>query len=176
MHFSGLADPVCEGFHAWVVVCRYQCRLEHLVPQGTMTTGDGPFLVEGSAVVRDRGQSSEFRSLLPVVCADSGISAISRTLATRPIPGIMRRTMAVSASRSSLAMARVIRFSSSLMRLSIRCFNSGSASSNIAAAPRVRCARDWASGRLRISTSWVRLDLNALRMRSFFARRRGLPS
>ena len=38
-------------------MCRDQRRLEHHVPQGTATTGDGPFTAKGSAIVRDRGLS-----------------------------------------------------------------------------------------------------------------------
>lgn len=53
-------------------MCRYQCRLEHHVPQGTATSSDGPFPAKGSAVVRDRGQSSECRSLSAGDGADLG--------------------------------------------------------------------------------------------------------
>lgn len=60
VRFSYLAEAICEISQAWVVMCRDLCRLEHHVPQGTATSGDGSFPAKGSAVVRDRGQSCEF--------------------------------------------------------------------------------------------------------------------
>ena len=54
------------------MVCRDQCRLEHHVPQGTATSSDGPFPAKGSAVERDRGQSSECSSLFAGDGADLG--------------------------------------------------------------------------------------------------------
>ena len=45
------------------MICRDQSSLKHHVAQGTATSGDGPFPAKGSAVVRDRGQSSECSSL-----------------------------------------------------------------------------------------------------------------
>lgn len=84
----------------------------------------------------------------PVMAPISGISAISIVLATGPIPGMERRTPAVSERRSSLAMVRVIRSSSSLIRLSIRCFNSVSGSRaesclRTRRLTRTGCARVW---------------------------------
>lgn len=72
VRFSGVSEATCEGFLAWVVMCRDQCGLEHHVPQGTATSSDGPFPAKGSAVVRDRGQSSEGGSLFPGDGADLG--------------------------------------------------------------------------------------------------------
>ena len=63
MRFSCLSEPTCEGFQTGVVICRDQSSLKHHVAQGTATSGDGPFPAKGSAVVRDRGQSSECSSL-----------------------------------------------------------------------------------------------------------------
>ncbi|WP_241656981.1 hypothetical protein, partial [Falsigemmobacter intermedius] len=111
MRFSGLAEAVCEGFQARVMMCRDQGCLEHHVSQSTATSSDGPFPAKCSTVVRDRGQTVSAAACPPVMVPISGISAISIVRATGPIPGIERRTPAVSDRRSSLAMARVIRFS-----------------------------------------------------------------
>lgn len=54
------------------MMCRDQCRLEHHVPQGPATSSDGLFPTEGSAVMRDRSQSSECRSLFAGDGADLG--------------------------------------------------------------------------------------------------------
>lgn len=59
VRFSGLAEAICEGSQAWVMMCRDQGCLEDQMPQGTATTGDGPFPAKCSAVMRDRGQSGE---------------------------------------------------------------------------------------------------------------------
>lgn len=44
-------------------MCCDQGRLEHHVPQSATTTGNGPFPAKCSAVMRNRGQSSECGSL-----------------------------------------------------------------------------------------------------------------
>ncbi len=46
--------------------------MEHHVPQGSATTGDGPFSAKGSAVMRDRGQSGERGSFFAGDGADLG--------------------------------------------------------------------------------------------------------
>ncbi len=55
VRFSSLAEAICEGSQAWVMMCRDQGCLEHHMPEGTATTGDGPFPAKSSTVVRDRG-------------------------------------------------------------------------------------------------------------------------
>lgn len=68
VRFSGPAEPFCEGFLARVVMCCDQGCLEHCVA----TTGNRPFSAKGSAVVRNRGQSSECGSLFAGDGADLG--------------------------------------------------------------------------------------------------------
>ena len=68
----GLAEAICVGSEAWVAICRDQCRLEHHVPQGTATAGDGLFPAQGCTVVRDRSRPSEWRSLFPGEGGDLG--------------------------------------------------------------------------------------------------------
>ena len=63
MRFSGLAEAICEGFQVRVVIFCGQRRLEHYMPQGTAIACDGLFSAKGSAVVRDRVQTSESGSL-----------------------------------------------------------------------------------------------------------------
>ena len=58
VRFSAFAEAICDGFQAWVMMCRNQCRLEHHVPQGPATSSDGSFPTKGSVVMRDRSQSS----------------------------------------------------------------------------------------------------------------------
>lgn len=72
VRFSGLAEAICEGFQACVMMCRDQCRLEHHVPQGPAASSDGPFPTKCSAVMRDRSQSRECRSLFAGDGADLG--------------------------------------------------------------------------------------------------------
>ncbi len=152
---------------AWVMMCRDQGRLEHHVPQGTATTGDGPFTAKGSAVVRDWGQPSECDGLFAGDGADLGISAISLVLATKRSRNGTKDDGGLRQAVRSLATARAIRSSSSLIRMSNRPLNSVSTSSNIAAVSSFLCARIWASSRLRISTSWALFDVKALRKRIF---------
>lgn len=112
------------------------------------------------------------RVLLSCATGTSPVSSAASSPVMVPIPGTERRIPAVSDKRSSAAMAQSIRSSSSLTKVSIRCFKSVSTSSNIAAVPSFQCARTWASTRLRVSTSSARFDVKDLRMRSFLRRLR----
>lgn len=95
VRFSGLAEAICEGSQAWVMMCRDQRRLDHHQPQGTTTIGDGPFPAKCSAVMRDRGQSGECRCLFASDGADLGHFGDRIALAVGQIPGMERRTMAI---------------------------------------------------------------------------------
>ena len=71
------------------MMCRDQGRLEHHVPQGTATTGDGPFPAKCSAVMRDRGQSGECGSFFAGDGAD--LRHFGDQLAPRVVPSRDRK-------------------------------------------------------------------------------------
>lgn len=96
MRFSCLAETKREGSQAGVVRCRDQGRLEHHVPRGKATTGDGPFSAKCSAVMRDWANPVSAAVSWPVMVPIPGILPISIVVATAPIPGMARGTAATN--------------------------------------------------------------------------------
>jgi hypothetical protein len=135
VRFPGFSQTIRKGLHGRVEMRGDQSSLEHHMPQGTAIACNGSHPVKGSTVMRDGVSPTRAGACSPVTVPGSVISAISIVLTTGPIPGMERRTPAVSASKASRDMAAPFLSSSSLFRRSSRAVGSVSMLSKISAAP-----------------------------------------
>jgi transposase len=149
-------------------MCRYQCRLEHHVPQGTATPGDGPFSAKGSAVVRDRlRQSGECRSLFAGDGADLGHFCDQHRAGDGADPrdgtkddGGLRQAIITGDGPGDPVFQFLDQAVDPLLQLGVDVLKHNGG------AELLMCARICASSRLRISTNCALLVVKALRRRS----------